>query len=70
MILSIVGECKFENEKINKEIYDTLIRRGKLIAAKYKVTKYILFSLSGYTDWFESLSDGDVQLLTLDSLYE
>ena len=67
---AIVGECKFKNEKIDKGIYDTLIRRGKLIAAKYKVSKYILFSLSGYTDWFKSLSDGDVLLLTLDSLYE
>ena len=67
---AIVGECKFKNEKIDKGIYDTLIRRGKLIAAKYKVSKYILFSLSGYMDWFKSLSDGDVLLLTLDSLYE
>ena len=42
---------------------------GKLITAKYKVSKYIFFSLSGYTDWFQTLSDEDVILLTLDSLY-
>jgi len=54
----------------NKGIYETLIRRGKLIAAKYKVSKYIFFSLSGYTDWFKDLKDEDVLLLTLESLYE
>ena len=47
-----------------------MIRRGKLIAAKYKVSKYIFFSLSGYTDWFKDLKDEDVLLLTLESLYE
>lgn len=67
---AVIGECKFKNEKIDKGIYETLIRRGKLITAKYKVSKYIFFSLSGYTDWFETLSDEDVLLLTLDSLYE
>ena len=67
---AVIGECKFKNEKIDKGIYETLIRRGKLITAKYKVSKYIFFSLSGYTDWFKSLSDEDVLLLTLDSLYE
>lgn len=67
---AVVGECKFKNEKIDKGIYDTLIRRSKLISAKYKVSKYIFFSLSGYTDWYDSLVDEDVLLLTLDSLYE
>lgn len=67
---AVIGECKFKNEKIDKGIYETLTRRGKLIAAKYKVSKYIFFSLSGYTDWFKDLRDEDVLLLTLDSLYE
>lgn len=67
---AVVGECKFKNEKIDKGIYDTLIRRSKLISAKYKVSKFIFFSLSGYTDWYDSLVDEDVLLLTLDSLYE
>ena len=67
---AVIGECKFKNEKIDKGIYETLIRRGTLINAKYKISKYVFFSLSGYTDWFETLSDEDVILLTLDSLYE
>lgn len=67
---AVIGECKFKNEKINKGIYETLIRRGKLITSKYKVSKYIFFSLNGYTDWFENLKNEDVLLLILDSLYE
>lgn len=67
---AVIGECKFKNEKIDKGIYDTLIRRGNLIRSKYKVTKYLFFSLSGYTDWFQTLADEDIVLLTLDSLYE
>lgn len=67
---AVIGECKFKNEKIDKGIYDTLIRRSKLITAKYKISKYILFSLSGYTDWFKDLKDEDVLLLTLEALYE
>lgn len=40
---AVIGECKFKNEKIDKGVYETLIRRGKVIAAKYKVSKYIFF---------------------------
>lgn len=67
---AVIGECKFKNEKIDKGVYETLVRRGKVIAAKYKVSKYIFFSLSGYTEWVENLKDEDFLLLTLDSLYE
>ena len=67
---AVIGECKFKNEKIDKGVYETLVRRGKVIAAKYKVSKYIFFSLSGYTEWVENLKDEDLLLLTLDSLYE
>lgn len=66
---AVVGECKFKNEKIDRSVYDTLVRRSGLIDSKYKIVKYILFSLSGYTDWFNSMEDQDVLLLTLDSLY-
>ena len=66
---AVVGECKFKNEKIDKNIYETLIQRSNLIT-KYKVSKYILFSLSGYTDWFNNLKEKDVILLTLDTMYD
>ena len=67
---AVVGECKFKNEKIDKGIYDTLLRRAGLISGKYRVSKYIFFSLSGYTDWFDTLKDKRVVLLSLSDLYE
>lgn len=66
---AVVGECKFKNEKIDKGIYETLVRRSHLISSKYQVVKYILFSLSGYTEWFDTLSDHNVVLLSLNDLY-
>ena len=40
---AVIGECKFKKEKIDKEIYETLIRRSKLLSANYIVTKFLLF---------------------------
>ncbi|MGN0367883.1 MAG: ATP-binding protein [Wujia sp.] len=66
---AVVGECKFKNEKIDKGIYETLKRRADLISGKYKIVKFILFSLSGYTQWFDTLKDETAVLLTIDDLY-
>ncbi len=40
-----------------------------LYPIKYKISNIFSFLYQGYTDWFNSLSDEDVLLLTLDSLY-
>ncbi len=66
---AVIGECKFKNVKIDRSIYETLVRRSRLISSKYRVVKYILFSLSGYTEWFDDMKDDDLILLSLDSLY-
>ena len=42
---AVVGECKFKNEKIDKAIHETLIRRSGLISARYKIEKIVFFSL-------------------------
>ncbi|MCD7805785.1 MAG: ATP-binding protein [Lachnospiraceae bacterium] len=65
----ILGECKFRKEKIDKQVYDTLIRRSSVIQGKYRILRYVFFSLSGYTDYFQTLSGNDIKLLTLDDLY-
>ena len=66
----IVGECKFKNEKIDKAIYETLVRRSKAIPCKYPVVQYLLFSLGGVTEWFHENTDKKmVTLYTLDDLY-
>lgn len=53
--IALVGECKFKNEKIDKGVYETLLRRSGVIAGKYHVKKLLFFSLSGYTEWFREL---------------
>ena len=65
----VVGECKFKNEKIDRSIYETLVRRSKAIPAKYRITRYLFFSLSGYTKWFDAIDRSEVCLFTLDDLY-
>lgn len=66
----VVGECKFRNEKMDKSVYETLVRRGKCVPTKYPVVQYLLFSLGGFTEWFEENVDKKiVKLYTLDDMY-
>ena len=66
---AVIGECKFKNEKIDKEIYDTLRRRSKLISGNYHVSRFLLFSLSGFTKWFDEANPQDVVRITLEDMY-
>ena len=66
---AVCGECKFKNEKIDKEIYETLVRRSKLLSANYIVTKYLLFSLSGFSKWFDTGKNSNLLLITIQDLY-
>ena len=67
---AVVGECKFKNEKIDKGIYETLVRRSKLLSGNNIVTRYLLFSLSGFTKWFEEGNAGNAELITVRDLYK
>lgn len=64
----VVGECKFRNEKMDKPVYETLIRRSHVLSAKYPIKKYLLFSLGGFTDWFKQAGE-NVELFTLEEMY-
>ncbi|MDY6335359.1 MAG: DUF234 domain-containing protein, partial [Lachnospiraceae bacterium] len=66
---AVLGECKFKKEKIDKNVYDTLLRRSAVISGKYRIIRFLFFSLSGYTSWFDSIQNNDIVLLTLDDLY-
>ncbi len=66
----VIGECKFRKEKLDKSTYEALVRREKALPTKYKLEKYLLFSLSGFTDWFKKSSNPQITLLTLDDLYK
>ncbi|MCR4600372.1 MAG: ATP-binding protein [Clostridia bacterium] len=67
---AVIGECKFKNEQVDKSVYETLMSRKGLIDRKYMEVKYMLFSLSGFSEWVvENAEAGRVSLLTLDDLY-
>ena len=67
---AVVGECKFKNEKLDRRVYETLLRRSNVLSSKYTITKYMLFSLSGYTKWFDDLKDNRVIRISLDDMYQ
>ena len=47
---AVIGECKFKNETVGRQEYQTLHDRARLVNP-YHVEKYLLFSLSGFSDW-------------------
>lgn len=65
----VAGECKFRNRPLDKSVYEALVRRSKVIPTKYRVLKYLLFSLGGFTEWFDNIDRNMVQLYTLEDLY-
>ena len=66
---AVIGECKFRNEKLDSGTYGTLLRRAGLISARYRVTKYLLFSLGGFTQGLEELGRPDTELISLEQMY-
>ena len=66
---AVIGECKFKNEKIDKEIYETLLRRSKLLSGNYHVIRFLLFSLSGFTKWFDKEDIQNTIKITAEDLY-
>lgn len=66
---AVIGECKFKNEKFDKEIYETLVRRSKLLSGNYHVTQFLLFSLSGFTKWFDKEDIPNTVKITIEDLY-
>ena len=66
---AVIGECKFKNEKIDKEIYETLLRRSKLLPGNYHVIRFLLFSLSGFTKWFDNEDIQNTIKIKVEDLY-
>ena len=65
----LIGECKFTKTKIDKEIYETLVRRAALISGKYRLKNYLLFSLNGYSQWVSEIDNDKLILITLEDMY-
>ena len=67
---AVLGECKFKNEVIDKEIYETLMNRRGLIDKRYKEIEFLFYSLSGYSKWVKENADPQsVRLITLKDMY-
>lgn len=67
---AVLGECKFQNEVIDKGIYENLMAKKGLINKRYEEVQYLFFSLSGNSGWVEENMDRDkVRLITLQDLY-
>jgi hypothetical protein len=64
--IQIIGECKFQSEKIDKATYEVFLEKVHYINAKKPLL--CMFSLSGYTQYVKE-NAGDVLLLTIDDLY-
>ena len=68
---AVLGECKFKNEVIDKEVYEALMDRRGLIDKRYEEVEYMLFSLSGFSKWVKENADPDrVRMVTLEDLYD
>ena len=65
----IVGECKFKNEKTGRDVWETLVRRSRVIPSNYRIVQYLLFSRGGFTGWYEKEAPEDVRTFSLDDLY-
>ena len=65
--IRIVGECKFQNEKVDKIAFEDFIDKTRHI--KTEKTLLCFFSLSGFSDYVKE-NAGDVVLISIDDMYE
>ena len=67
---AVLGECKFKNEAIGREVYEALMKRRGLIDKRYEETEFLLFSLSGFSKWVKENADLErVRLISLKEMY-
>lgn len=68
---AVLGECKFKNEVIDKEVYEALMEKRGLIDKSYEEVEFLFFSLSGFSKWVIDNVDKDrVRLIAIDELYK
>lgn len=63
----LLGECKFRNEKFDKNEFDRFIEKTRSFDCKKPVL--CLFSLSGFSDYVIENSEG-ILLIDIDSMYK
>ncbi len=67
--MQITTNKVLDKANIDKDIYETLVRRAALISGKYKLKNYILFSLSGFSQWVSEKEDDKLILITIEEMY-
>ena len=65
---AVIGECKFKNASFEKEDYETLMDRSRLISP-YIVEKYLIFSLGGITKWVSEQHAPEVEYVPMEKLF-
>ena len=67
---AVIGECKFKNETIGRHEYETLVDRARLVEP-FRVEKYLLFSLSGFSKWLQDLAERDpaLELVSIEEVF-
>jgi hypothetical protein len=65
---AIFGECKFRNERLGKEVLESLREKSRLLKG-FDETFYILFSKSGFTAYVKEQSQEGLVLVTLEEMY-
>lgn len=63
---AIFGECKYRNERLGKEVLDSLLEKAQLLKG-FEERFYILFSKSGFTPHVEAAEH--VLLVSLEDMY-
>ena len=67
---AVIGECKFKNELLDKEVYEALMNRRGLIDKRYQEVQFLFFSLSSFSGWVtEHAAEQRDRLITLDDMY-
>ena len=64
----IVGECKFSNKKVGIDILEQLKEKCKRIELKLPISKYILFSKSGFTEDLKKLSEENKNIVLIENV--
>lgn len=64
----IVGECKFSNKKVGIDILEKLQEKARHIELKLPISKYILFSKSGFTEDLKKLSEENKNIVLIENV--
>lgn len=65
--IKIIGECKFKNERVDKEVFESFLEKTRYVSANRPLL--CMFSLTGYTDYVKT-NAGNVVLLDIGDLYK